>query len=281
MTWVSPNTSQALEYHWVVKPSGSQVWNHSCPSELRLSLRQYLRCHQPLPPVEPLCMNVTEPFTEWVISGRFAGGRPSWEDAGATFADDVLPFEERKLWLLNGAHSLLAYAASLRGNVTVAEAMRDETCHAWLEDWWDAAAGHLTLPAADITAYRIALTARFSNPRMGHRLDQIAFDGSQKLPIRILPVLRREAAAGRILPGAARPVAAWICHLRGLGAALTDTRADEFVPLAAGPLAEAVPRVIEALDPVLAADSSVGAAVLDQTLELESYSRARLSSSNY
>ena len=219
---------------------------------------------------------VTEPFTEWVISGQFLGGRPRWEDAGATFADDVAPFEERKLWLLNGAHSMLAYAGSIRGHVTVAEAMRDETCREWLDQWWDAAAVHLTLPAVAVAAYRDALTQRFENPRMQHRLDQIAFDGSQKLPIRILPALRREVAAGRVLPGATRPVAAWICHLRGLGAAVTDARADEFVPLAVGPLSEAVPMVIGALDPALAADSSVVGAILAQTHELESYSAATL-----
>jgi len=215
---------------------------------------------------------VTEPFTEWVISGRFAGGRPSWEDAGATFADDVLPFEERKLWLLNGAHSMLAYAGSLRGNVTVADTMRDDTCRGWLEEWWDAAAVHLTLPAAEITAYREALTERFANPRMAHRLDQIAFDGSLKLPIRTLPTLRREVEAGRMPAGATRPLAAWICHLRGSGAAVTDARADEFVPAATGPLAEAVPRVLGMLDPWLASNPSVAGAVLEQAQEFESRS---------
>jgi fructuronate reductase len=213
---------------------------------------------------------VTEPFTEWVISGRFAGGRPGWEGAGATFTDDVLPFEERKLWLLNGAHSMLAYAGSLRGNVTVAQAMRDETCRRWLEEWWDAASVHLTLPAAEITAYRVALTSRFENPRMAHRLDQIAFDGSLKLPIRTLPTLRREVEAGRMPPGATRPLAAWICHLRGLGAAVTDARADEFVPAAAGPLPEAVPRVLGMLDPWLDAHPAVSGAVREQAQEFES-----------
>ena len=219
---------------------------------------------------------VTEPFTEWVISGTFAAGRPRWEDAGATFTDDVAPFEERKLWLLNGAHSMLAYAGSLRGHVTVADAMRDETCRGWLEEWWDAASAHLTLPASDIAAYRSALTERFANPRMQHRLDQIAFDGSQKLPIRTLPTLRREVAAGRVPPGATRTVAAWICHLRGLGARVTDARAEAFVPLASGPIADAVPRVLDALDPTLAADGAVVAAVLDQARELERAGTSRV-----
>lgn len=213
---------------------------------------------------------VTEPFTEWVISGRFGGGRPSWADAGATFTDDVLPFEERKLWMLNGAHSMLAYAGSLRGNVTVADAMRDETCREWLEEWWDAAVIGLTLPAAEITAYREALTERFANPRMAHRLDQIAVDGSLKLPIRTLPTLRREVEAGRMPAGATRPLAAWICHLRGFGAVVTDTRADEFVPAATGPLAESVPRVLGKLDPWLAANDAVVDAVVEQAVEFES-----------
>jgi fructuronate reductase len=76
---------------------------------------------------------VTEPFTEWVLQGTFPAGRPRWEDAGATFTDDVTPFEHRKLWLLNGAHSLLAYAGSIRGHLTVAAAVADDTCREWLE----------------------------------------------------------------------------------------------------------------------------------------------------
>ena len=211
---------------------------------------------------------VTEPFSEWVIGGEFAAGRPRWEDAGATFTDDVAPFEQRKLWLLNGAHSMLAYAGSLRGHVTVADAMRDPTCLRWLDEWWDVASRHLTLPAADNAAYRVALTERFANPRMLHRLDQIAWDGSQKLPIRVLPTLRREWAAGRLPAGAVRPVAAWVCHLRGAGASVTDARATEFRQLASGPLPDAVRLVLKALDPELAADEAVLAAVRAQAQEL-------------
>jgi fructuronate reductase len=211
---------------------------------------------------------VTEPFTEWVIGGDFAAGRPRWEDAGATFTTDVAPFEQRKLWLLNGAHSMLAYAGSIRGHVTVADAMGDQTCLTWLQEWWEAASRHLSLPAAENAAYRAALTERFANPRMLHRLDQIAWDGSQKLPIRVLPTLRREWAAGRLPPGATRPVAAWVCHLRGAGAAVTDARAAEFLQLASGALPDAVRLVLKALDVDLAADDAVVAAVLAQAREL-------------
>ncbi|GAA3725330.1 fructuronate reductase [Spinactinospora alkalitolerans] len=211
---------------------------------------------------------VTEPFTEWVLSGDFAAGRPQWEDAGAAFVHDIGPFEERKLWLLNGAHSLLAYTASLRGHVTVSDAMTDETCRAWLEQWWNEASRHLNLPDTDIAAYRAALIDRFANPRMRHRLDQIATDGSQKLPVRLLPVLRLERAAGRVPLGTTRALAAWVCHLRGSGGSVNDVRSADIGPLTAGPLTDAVRTVLGALDPALAADSAVVNAVTVQACEI-------------
>ncbi|MEU4425019.1 mannitol dehydrogenase family protein, partial [Actinoplanes sp. NPDC024001] len=161
---------------------------------------------------------VTEPYAEWVLRGDFPGGRPAWHAAGARFVADVTPYEQRKLWLLNGGHSLLAYAGSALGLESVAQAVTDPRCRPWLEQWWDEAAGHLTLPAGEIADYRAALVDRWSNPRIQHRLAQIAADGSVKLPVRILPVLRAERAAGRMPAGAVRAVAAWIAHLRGSGA---------------------------------------------------------------
>jgi fructuronate reductase len=214
------------------------------------------------------CPVVTEPFHEWVLSGGFPGSRPRWEDAGATFTDDVTPFEHRKLWLLNGAHSLLAYAGSIRGHTTVAEAVADQTCRSWVEEWWAVASPHLDQPDQDVAAYCAALLERFANDRMHDRLDRIAADGSQKLPIRILPVLRAEREAGRVPQGATRVLAAWVCHLRGLGAPVNDARADEVLPLAKGPLRNAVPRVLGQLDPVLGADAAVVTAVADQSEEL-------------
>jgi len=214
---------------------------------------------------EDRCPVVCEPFHEWVLSGTFPAGRPRWEHAGARFTDDITPHENRKLWLLNGAHSLLAYAGSIRGHETVPAAIADETCRSWVEDWWAVASPHLDQPAADLAAYRAALLQRFSNARMRDRLDRIAADGSHKLPIRFLPVLRAERAAGRVPAAATRVLAAWICHLRGAGAPVSDARADEVVPLAAGPLAVAVARVIGWLDPALGADAEVVSTVIDQS----------------
>ena len=127
--------------------------------------------------------------------------------------------------------------------------------------WWAEASRHLTLPAEDLARYREALLERFANPRMRHLLAQIAADGSQKLPIRILPVLRAERAAGRMPDGAGACSRRGSCHLRGAGAPVADPRADELVALAAGPLPEAVPRILEDLDPALAADDELVAGV--------------------
>ena len=153
---------------------------------------------------------VTEPFRSWVLSGAFPAGRPKWENAGAIFVDDIEPFERRKLWLLNGAHSLLAYAGQLRGHGTVAEAIADQHC----ADGWKLSGmkrqQHLTKPELHIREYRAALLERFSNARIAHHLAQIAMDGTSKLRMRVVPILRAERAASRDGTAAARVIAAWI-----------------------------------------------------------------------
>lgn len=214
------------------------------------------------------CPVVTEPFSEWVIAGRFPEGRPGWEHAGAQLVDDVTPYEERKLWLLNGAHSLLAYAGSIRGHETVADALDDETCAGWVEEWWSEATPHLGLPAEQLGRYCEDLRIRFANPRIRHLLEQIAMDGSQKLPVRVVPVVRAEREAGRVPTAAARTLAAWVLHLRGLGAPVEDPRAEELTELAVGPLPLVVRRVLDALDPALGADSALAGAVVTHAEEL-------------
>jgi fructuronate reductase len=199
---------------------------------------------------------VTEPYTEWVLSGVFPAGRPGWEAAGARFVADVTPHEQRKLLLLNGAHSLLAYAGSARGHETVAAAVGDPVCRAWLTEWWDEASRLVPLPDAELTDYRAALLERFANPRIRHTLAQIAADGSQKIPIRVLPVLRAERAAGRMPAGAVRVLAAWTAHLRGAGVPVDDAGAEPYRQRA-GQVRDLLGR----LAPDLAGDDALVAAV--------------------
>jgi fructuronate reductase len=208
---------------------------------------------------------VTEPFSEWVLAGEFPAGRPDWEAAGARCVAEVEPFQQRKLWLLNGAHSLLAYAGELLGHTTVAEAIADDRCRVWVQQWWDEAARELSIPSVE---YRSALLDRFGNPRMRHLLQQIAVDGSQKIGVRILPVLRRCRARGELPGGALRVIAAWILQLRD--GRPTDAQVQRFSALATGELSAAVAGVLAALDPALAADPAVRDGVEGACQELAS-----------
>ncbi|GAB4005810.1 mannitol dehydrogenase family protein [Glycomyces albus] len=150
---------------------------------------------------------VTEPFSDWVLCGEFPSGRPAWETAGARFTDDLAPWEARKLWLLNGAHTLLAATGPRRGHRTVAEAIADPVCRARTEALWDEAERHL--PDLGLRRYRSDLIERFANPRIEHRLDQIAEDALTKLRLRIAPVALAERAAGRSAAASAEAIAAW------------------------------------------------------------------------
>lgn len=199
---------------------------------------------------------VAEPFSNWVLSGDFPAGRPRWEDAGAVFVADIEPYENRKLWLLNGAHSLLAYAGQLRGHTTVAEALADPLCRDAVERFWDEAEANLPAGELGIPAYRAALLDRFSNARIAHHLAQIAMDGSTKLRMRAVPVLRAERAQGRTGAAAARMIAAWMDH---------TTTADELSDPLAGDVAaanrltgaERIRALLALVDPSLAADGPV------------------------
>jgi fructuronate reductase len=207
----------------------------------------------------------TEPFSEWVVAGRFPAGRPRWEDAGVRLVDEVRPFEQRKLWLLNGSHSLLAYAGSIRGHATIDEAVADPACRAEVEAFWDEAASHLELGGEAVRDYRAALLGRFANPRVRHRLAQIAADGSTKLRVRVLPPLRAERAVGRLPVGGASALAAWVLHLRGHGAPVQDRGADAARAAAtSGDLVTAVPAVLETLEPGLGGDADLVALVRER-----------------
>ncbi len=217
---------------------------------------------------------VAEPFSEWVLAGEFPAGRPDWASAGARLVADVAPFAERKLGLLNGGHSLLAYAGSSLGHSTVAGAVADTRCRAWLEEWWDGAAGVLPLPADEVDRYRLALLDRWANPRISHPLSSIARDGSLKLVQRVLPVIHRYRAIGQAPPpGAARILGAWLAHLRGSGAPIAEPRAAELVPLAAGERSAAARALLDALEPGLGGDPGLAREVAATCQELEGIRR--------
>ncbi|GAA0553311.1 mannitol dehydrogenase family protein [Saccharopolyspora erythraea] len=202
---------------------------------------------------------VTEPFSEWLLAGDFPLGRPAWENSGARFVDDLAAYEQRKLWFLNGAHTLLAYAGPALGCATVDEAVRHPVLARLTASWWDVASRHASLPEEDLADYRQRLRQRFSSRGVRHNLLQIAADGSQKIPARILPVLRAERAAQRMPDAPVAALAGWLIHLRDRP--VSDPRADELVSLAHS--ADAPRRVLSALDVTLANDRELVSAVED------------------
>lgn len=166
---------------------------------------------------------ITEPFSDWVLAGDFPAGRPDWESSGARFVDDIEPWENRKLWLLNGAHSILAFAGMTRGLQTVAEAIADAECRALVESFWAEAAACLP-EGTEHVRYRIQLLERFANPRIVHRLAQISAEATTKVEFRFAMVAERSIAAGREASASARAFATWIGWLR-TGTGAVDARA--------------------------------------------------------
>ena len=158
----------------------------------------------------------TEPFWQWVVEDRFAAARPDLASAGVQLVADVALWEAAKLRLLNAAHSTLAYQGLLRGYRFVHEAIADPDLAGQIDRLWDEASVTINGSVVDIPAYRAALCRRFANRALPHALIQIAADGSQKLPPRLLAPMDERGARGLASPALAEAVAGWIRALRQL-----------------------------------------------------------------
>lgn len=159
-----------------------------------------------------------EPFFDWAIEDEFAADRPDWTLGGARFVQDAEPFERLKLRMVNGTHSSLAYLGAMAGWQTVdhaiAQAPLREHIEALMRDEIEPTLP--ALPGLDPAAYRNNLLARYANPALAHRTQQIAMDGSQKLPQRLLGTVRDRLAQGLPVPRMALGLAAWMHYLRGV-----------------------------------------------------------------
>ena len=205
---------------------------------------------------------LTEPFSQWVVEDDFAAGRPDWDAVGATFVSDVAPFELAKLRLLNGSHSALAYLGNLAGHETVADTMAAPGFALFVRDLMleEAIPTLPQVPGLDLDRYAASLVARFRNPALRHRTWQIAMDGSQKLPQRLLDTIRDRIAAGASFERLALGVAAWMRYATarddmGRSIDLRDPLADELRRRTAGIHdAGALIDALLGLDSVFAAD---------------------------
>lgn len=197
---------------------------------------------------------VTEQFVQWVIEDQFTMGRPDWTLGGAIFSDEIECWENMKLRCLNGSHSTLAYLGQLTGRETVADAMQMPLITDILDPLWVEIREVLHAPkGVNPAEYVESLKQRFRNPALKHRTAQIASDGSQKLPQRLLAPLRDRQAKGLASPMIATAIAAWmhfaVKTAHTPGAVLSD-------PLSAEILAKA-------------GASTQAAAIVDDLLSLE------------
>ncbi|GEK20343.1 mannitol dehydrogenase family protein [Cellulomonas xylanilytica] len=200
---------------------------------------------------------IGEPFTQWVIQDTFAGPRPAWERVGAILTADVAPYERAKLRVLNASHSTLAYLGALRGHATIAQAVADPTLEATVRALVDEdVLPTLVAPdGMDLEQYRDDVLTRFANPNTGHTTVQVAMDGSQKLPQRLLGTVRDRLAGGSVPTAAATTVAAWIAYVRaasqgelevdGRPVTLDDPLAPALAAAAAGPLDSLADRMLD------------------------------------
>ncbi len=196
-----------------------------------------------------------EPFFDWAIEDRFAADRPDWTLGGARFVESAEPFEKLKLRMVNGTHSSLAYLGAMAGWQTVDQAIGQaplrEHIEALMRDEIEPTLP--ALPGLDLAAYRANLLARYANPALAHRTHQIAMDGSQKLPQRLLGTVRDRLARQLPIPRMALGVAAWMHYLRGvdeLGQAyrIDDPHASELSALHAQSLGQgASPQTVQAM----------------------------------
>ena len=183
---------------------------------------------------------VHEPFAQWVIEDRFAAGRPAWNAVGALLVDDVAPYESMKLRLLNASHSAFAYLGFLAGFEFIYEVAAQPPFVAWMRRFMaDEVSPALVPPhGIDLAAYRDELVRRFANPALPHRTQQVAMDGSQKLPQRILATVRDNLVANRSVELAALAVAGWMRYAygedeQGRAIAVSDPLASQFASIAA------------------------------------------------
>ncbi len=153
-----------------------------------------------------------EPFTQWVVEDVPVMRDADWQSVGVTLARDVGVYDRAKLRLVNGPHSTLTYLGLLRGHESVADAMRDEQLARFVELLMteDLAPSLGATPGFDVEHYISAVLARFRNPGIRHLLSQIAWDGSKKLPVRIVVTIAEAMKTGRPIHRLVMPIAAWM-----------------------------------------------------------------------
>jgi fructuronate reductase len=157
----------------------------------------------------------TEAHRSWVLAD--VAGMGPWGEAGVELVPDTTPYEQRKLWLLNGPHSALAYCGLLAGCSSIAEAGAHRVVSAFVRSLVDDVLEVERLPERlGTSAFAADALRRFRNPHLGHRCAQVGADGSRKLAPRFGAVVTARFEAGLDVSRFAVVVALWIGAVAGI-----------------------------------------------------------------
>lgn len=134
-----------------------------------------------------------EDFIQWVVEDKFIAGRPAWENVGVQFTDDVTPYENMKLSLLNASHSLLSYPAYLEGFRKVDAVLADSRYRSLIRTFMDTdVTPYVPAPeGVDLDGYKATLLRRFSNAAISDQVSRLCGDGVAKFEVYIIPTLTK------------------------------------------------------------------------------------------
>lgn len=165
---------------------------------------------------EDLAPVYCEDYIQWVVEDNFAAGRPEWENVGVEFTDDVTPYENMKLSLLNASHTLLSYPSLLSGYRKVDEAMRDERIVKFVRDFMDLDVTQYVPapPKTNLELYKQTLVERFANSAVSDQIARLCGDGASKFPVYVMPIVKSMLANKDDMTRIAYLVAAYRHYLK-------------------------------------------------------------------
>lgn len=172
---------------------------------------------------------VCEPFRQWVLEDHFCNGRPSLEQVGVEFVNDVLPYELMKLRILNGGHASIAYLAGLLDIHYVHDAMDNRLVSGFLTrlENEEIIPTLDEIPGVSFAGYLDKIVERFSNPAIGDTIPRLCFDGLNRQPKFILPVIEARLAQNESIDGLALECALWCRYCFGTSEDGTEIPAND------------------------------------------------------
>ncbi len=158
-----------------------------------------------------------EDFTQWVLEDNFPTGRPALEKVGVEFVEDVSPYENMKIRILNGGHAIIAYLSGLLDINLAYEAMANPLVLKFFKKIEESEIIPILppVPNTDLHEYYLKIQERFSNPKIEDSIRRLCLDGSNRQPKFIIPSIADCIAKGVDFKGLALESALWCRYCYG------------------------------------------------------------------